>query len=60
MTKKVYGQKNVTSTNLADYTEIQAKDKGKIFYLAWADYQVTRKEKNRNKLKKALDKRLKK
>lgn len=57
MTKKVYGQKNVITTNLKDYSEEQAKEKGKIFHTAWKDCEEMRKEKNRKKIQKVLDKR---
>jgi hypothetical protein len=60
MPKKVYGQKNVVTTNLKDYTEEQAKEKGKIFHQAWKDFEKERKEKNRKKIQKVLDKRNKK
>jgi hypothetical protein len=60
MAKKVYGQKNVTVTHLQDYTQEEAKAKGKIFYTAWSEVEQKRIEKNREKLKKAFDKRQKK
>lgn len=60
MAKKVYGQKNVTVTHFADYTQEQAQARGKIFYQAWAEFETNRKEKNREKLKKVFDKRQKK
>lgn len=60
MSKKVYGQKNVQTTHLTDYTEEQAQQMGKIFFTAWSDFQVKRKEKHRKKIKKVLDSKLKK
>ena len=60
MTKKTYGQKNVVTTNLKDYTKEQAQAKGKIFYKAWLDFEYDRIEKNRQNLEKSLDKRTKK
>lgn len=60
MAKKVYGQKNVVTTHLKDYTEEQAKEKGKVFYQAWKDYHEMQREKNRKKIQKVLDKRMKK
>ena len=44
-------------SKLSDYTEEQAKAKGKIFHQAWLDYKNSQLEKNRKKLRKALDQR---
>ena len=53
-------QKKLQTYNLNDVTEEQAKEKGKIFYQAWKEFQETRKEKNRKKIQKVLDKKQKK
>ena len=51
--------KNLSTSNLADYDETQAAMLGPIFYQAWADFQVSTKNKRRKLLKRKLDKRRK-
>lgn len=59
-TKNPKLQSKMQTYNLADITENQAKEKGKIFYQAWKDFQEVRKEKNRKKIEKVLDSKQKK
>ena len=56
MSKEVLYQKGITGYNLNDLTKEQAEEKGKILYKAWNEYHQEKKEKNRKKLKKRLDK----
>ena len=56
MSKEVLFQKWITGYNLKDLTKEQAEEKGKILFKAWNEYHQERKEKNRKKLEKRLDK----
>lgn len=60
MAKKTKYQKQLTKFNLADLTEEQAKEKGKIFYQAWKEFDEERKKENRKKIEKVLDSKRKK
>lgn len=60
MAKEIKYQKKLTKFNLADLTEEQAKEKGKIFYQAWKEFDEERKKENRKKIKKVLDSKRKK
>jgi len=60
MAKEIKYQKKLTKFNLADLTEEQAKEKGKIFYQAWKEFDEERKKENRKKIEKVLDSKRKK
>ena len=60
MAKETKYQKKLTKFNLADLTEEQAKEKGKIFYQAWKEFDEERKKENRKKIEKVLDSKRKK
>lgn len=60
MAKEIKYQKKLTKFNLADLTEEQAKEKGKIFYQAWKEFEEERKKENRKKIEKVLDSKRKK
>lgn len=60
MAKETKYQKKLTKFNLADLTEEQAKEKGKIFYQAWKEFEEERKKENRKKIQKVLDSKQKK
>ena len=60
MTKEIKHQKKMSKFNLADLTEEQAKEKGKIFYQAWKEFEEERKKENRKKIEKVLDSKRKK
>lgn len=47
--------RTLETSKLSDYTEEQAKAKGKIFHQAWLDYKNAQLEKNRKKIRKILD-----
>jgi hypothetical protein len=60
MAKEIKHQKKMNKFNLADLTEEQAKEKGKIFYQAWKEFEEERKKENRKKIEKVLDSKRKK
>ena len=48
-------QSKVEISKLSDFTEEQAKAKGKIFHQAWKEYTNAKIAKNRKKIEKILD-----
>ena len=48
-------QSKVETSKLSDFTEEQAKTKGKIFHQAWKEYTNAKIAKNREKIKQRLD-----